>query len=77
MNCWYPTEGPNTVGPAGTRSCQHPHCSNIDFLCENYSIIQGIYMPTFIHEIVERYVFKPPICFVFVTMGCKREDAKK
>ena len=25
-------------GPAG----QRPHCSNIVFLCENYSIIQGI-----------------------------------
>ena len=31
-------------------------------------------MPTFIHEIVERYVFKFPICFAFVTMwsNCRK-----
>ena len=32
-------------------------------------------MPTSIHEIVERYMFKPPIGFAFVTMGLIVENS--
>ena len=43
MNYWYPTEGPQSVGPAGIRALQRPYCLDSVFFCENYSIKQGIY----------------------------------
>ena len=68
MNCRYPTEGRQSVGPAGSRAFQRPHCLDIVIFVTD-TALHRVYMPTFIHEIVERYVFKPLICFAFVTMG--------
>ena len=61
-------KGPNSVGPAGNRASQRPHLSHFVYLLKITALF-WVCSLTFIHGIVARYMFKPPICFAFVTMG--------